>query len=133
MRNFNEGVDVLVNSGLAGLPTANKLYVILCDQQESDLDPTTVFASITQTATTAAFSKTSCASASRVVDLGAFTWTETTPTTSRSIVILTNATGSSPKLVAIQNLTDGSAWNATTAGPPIVDDLSFKVAYQGEA
>lgn len=107
--------------------------MILCDQQESDTDPTMTFASLTQTAATASFSKTSCTSASRIIDLSSFTWTETTPTTSKSVVVLTNATGSSPKLVAIQNLTDGTAWNCTTAGPPIVDDLSIKIAYQSEA
>lgn len=133
MRNFNEGVDQLVNTGLDGLATANKLYVMLCDQQESDVDPTMTFSSLTQTATTASFSKTSATSSSRTVDLGAFTWTETTPTTSRSVVILTKDTGASPKAIAIQNLSDGAAWNCVTLGPPIVDDLSFKVGYQGEA
>lgn len=132
MRNFNEGVNAVVNSGLAGLPTANKLYVILIDQQESDLDPTMTFASITQTSGTASFFKTGATSAARTIDLGAFTWTEITPTTSRAIAVLTDAVGGSPKLLAVQNLTDGSAWNTTTAGPPIVDDLSIKVAYQGE-
>lgn len=107
--------------------------MILLDQQESDLDPTLTFASVTQTSGTATFSVTSLTCTARTVDLGAFSWTETTPTTSRSVAIITNAVASSPKLVAVQNLTDGSQWNTPTIGPVIVDDLSFKVAYQGEA
>lgn len=133
MQNFNEGVDVLENVGLDGLPTANKLWVMLCDQQESDTDPTMTFASLTQTAATARFSKTAATSASRIISLGAFTWTEATPTTSRSVVIMTADVGSSPKIVAIQNLTDGSAWDTTVLGPVIVDALSIKVGYQDEA
>lgn len=133
MRNANEGTDFLVIRGLLGLPTTSTLFAILIDQQESDLDPTLTFSAITQTAATATKTIFTLTSASRIIDLGSLQWAETTPTTSRSIAILTRAPGgTTPLVLAYQNLTDGSAWNCPTLGPPIVPGLSVRFGYQGE-
>jgi len=133
VRDFNEGIDAANTAWLAALPTANTLYEILINQQESDLDPTMIFSQVTQTAGTATKTKAGLTSVGRIIDLGATQWTEITATTSRAIAVLDRAPGgATPKLYAVQNLTDGSAWDDTTKGPEIVDDLSIKIGYQGE-
>jgi hypothetical protein len=133
VRNFNEGIDNALNGWLADLPTPNKLWVFKCDQAEADVDPTMVLADLTKTAATAAIGRTGLACAARVIDLGSFTFPETTDTTARSIVVSTDDPANvGAKVVFIEDITDGSPWDSTVNGPMIHDGLSFINAYFGE-
>lgn len=131
MRDFNEGIDAANIAWLAALPTPGTLFEHLIDQQESDLDPTMTWSQVTQTPGTAVMTKSGLTSSGRTIDLGASSWGETGPTTSRAIAVTDTAAGG--KLYFVQNLTDGSMWNDPTLGPELVDDLTIKLGYQGEA
>lgn len=133
MRNFNEGINSLINVGLDGLTEANKLYVWLCDLAESDLGPTDVLASATHTSGTTVLNVTGLTCSARTVDLGGpFSFPEVVGSP-KSVAISTKAptTGGS-LLVAVQDINAGAVLNLATNGPVSVDALSILFAYQGE-
>jgi len=129
LRNFAEGMDALVNSGLDGLPTANKLYIWLCSQAEADVTAATVLAGLTKVGTTVA-GKTGLSSSSRVVDLGSADFSAETSGSVKSVVVSTDDPGTAgSKALAIQDLNGGTAINLATATGLIVDDLSIQIGY----
>jgi len=135
MRNFNEGVKVLVENGLDGLPVANKLWFVLCDQAEADTDPTMAWANLTRTAGTTTNSATGLTCVARQVVLGAITWTGAGNIVGspKSILVLTADPAGATKLVAQQDINAGAAVNLATNSGYVCDGLTIKVAYDGEA
>jgi hypothetical protein len=130
MRNFNEGMDYLTNHGLLGLVTASTLFVWTCAQQESDVDPTATYVG-GQCVQVGAVVITcgSLTSANRIIDLGAADFTALASGSVKSVVVTTKTPGSGALLLAIQNINAGSAVDAATQGPIIVDDLKIELAY----
>jgi len=134
VRNFNEGVDLITNSGLAGLPTANKLWFWKCDQGEADVDPSMTLLMLTKTAGTVALSATGRTCVARTIDCGAMSFPGLADTTAVAIIVSTDdpAVGGA-KLVAIQDIVGGGvAYDAVSNGPLTVDGFTIKIAYEGE-
>ena len=129
MRNFNEGVDVLLNNGLDGLTVANKLWAWMCSSHaEADVTPTNVKADLTKVGT--AIGVTGRSSASRIIDLGALDFSATVTGTAKSVVVSTDdPANAGAKLVAIQDLNGGAAVDLAAVNGVIVDDLSIAVDY----
>jgi hypothetical protein len=133
MKNFEEGVDLLVNVGLDGLPAANTLYAWLCDQNEAAAAVTDTRAgdTLTQTAGTAVKTIGSLTSSARIVDLGAIDWSTETSGTPKSIVVTTKTkSDAAGKYLAIVDINGGATVDLSSGY--VCDGLSFKILYDGE-
>lgn len=133
MKNFNEGMDLWGNSGLAGFPTANKVWLYLCDLAEADVAVTDTISTLTKTSGTSVKSKTGVTCSSRLADLGGpHTWTETAGSP-KSVVAATNdpAVGGA-KAIAILDINGGSALNLASASPFTLAGWTLRLAYEGE-
>lgn len=118
---------MLLNVGLDGLPTANKLWAWLCSSHaEADVTPTNVMANLTKVGN--AKSNTARTSSSRIIDCGAFDFSDVLTGTAKSVVVSTDdPANAGAKIIAIQDLNAGAAVNLSTG--IIVDDLSIQVGY----
>lgn len=130
---LDEGWELINNSGLAGLPTANKLWVITVLESEADIGPTAVLADFTQAFATKR-SVTGRTSVGRIIDLGALNWPETTGFAVGLLVCTNDPAVAGAKALTLMNIyDDGSVYDAATAGALYIDELSMKSpAYQGE-
>jgi hypothetical protein len=128
MRDFNEGIDVLLNVGLDGMPVANKLWAWLATNTEASVSPTTVRSGLTKVGT--ALSVTGRSSVSRIIDLGLLDFSASNSGTIASVVVSTDdpAVGTA-KVIVIQDVNGGATLDLAVTNGLIVDDLSFAVDY----
>jgi hypothetical protein len=131
-RVFDEGIDDAGNAWLASLPTPNKLYIWLCDEEETDVSTTDVLADLTQTAGSSVKSVTGLTCSARIIDLGVggiFDWTELTGTPRSFVVSTDDPATPGAKLVLLQDIDGG----ATVALPFPIDGVTVRLSYDGEA
>lgn len=129
MENFDEGMKVLIENGLDGLPTANKLWAFLCNDNEAAVSATTVKAGVTQTAATSALSVTGLSVTTRILDLGVLDWSAATVGSPKSVVVCTADPAGATKIIAMQDINGGSAIDLAAGPGVVVDDLAFRFSF----
>jgi hypothetical protein len=129
VKNFNEGTDQLLNSGLDGLAVAGKLWAWLCSSHaEADVTPANVKADLTKVGTAVAVVGRS--SVARIIDLGILDFSTSNVGSAKSVVVSTDDPANvGAKLLVIQDLNGGAAINLATSNGVVVDDLSIALDY----
>ncbi len=131
-KNFDATTDTMVNTFLADeCVVANKVWIVLLDENEASIATDDEFDDLTWS-TTQKISVTSVTCVDRVIDLGGphvFTGTTQTP---RTLAVLTDDPAGTPQMLAVQNISGGSAYAFASAGDLSVDVLLLRFGYDGE-
>ncbi len=130
MKNNNTSTDAMVGAYLTAL--GNDLYFVMIEENEASYDVTDEWTDLTQVGTQA-IHRTSLACTDREIDCGAaMVFTAVAAGQVRAVAVLTNATASSPLVLAVQDINGGAVFDMDTYGPLVVDSLVLRFFYEGE-
>lgn len=143
-KNSDVTTDAKENLYLASLPTPNKLWVVVVDENEAAIATTNARTDLTQSlATKYAVTSVTC-SGRTIVLMGPFTFEGTTELP-RAFMVLTDdpANGAPSKPYYFENIVNaavaedlglsiGDAWDFSVHGPLNVDGIAIECFFQGE-
>ncbi len=130
-KNFDDTTDDMVNAYLASLPTPNKLWIVLFDENKASVATSDTYGDLTQS-TTQKIGVTSVTCVDRVIDLGGphvFTGTTETPS---SVGILTDDPAASPELFYLEDIDGGDPYSFAVSLALSLDVVMFRQGFEGE-